>query len=281
MNFMNSKIFFIKIFFYLSLFYSVMVYAYNPERSFSPSQVPEELKGLETKEHAGDKIDLNLEFINSYGKPVKLKQYFKGQPVLLSIVYYDCPNLCGLHLKGLITGLKDLSPQFKKTFNIVLVSMDSSETTTLAFAKKKNYVKEYSLLKNKIHFLTGSKKNILSLSNQLGFKFKWDNNQKIFAHLPVAYTITPQGNISRYLYGVTFKAQTLRFSLVEASLGKIGSIMDKIFLFCFQFDPKRGRYSWYSYNIMRAGAAVTFILLLFFLIPIWIKESKKSQKRIS
>ena len=250
--------------------------AYTPERTFTTGQVPEELKGLEIEEKMGASLDLQLEFVNDQGKKVKLAEYFNNnQPVLFSIIYYSCPNLCGLHLNGLSKALKDLSEDFRKRFNFILLSMDATEKPSLALEKKKHYMKKYSLPEERTHFLTGSKENILALSNQFGFRFRWDDDQKIFAHLPVGYILTPEGKISRYLYGVTFQAQTLRLSLVEASKGKIGSIVDRVLLFCFQFDPKRGRYSWYAYNIMRAGGFFTVFLLLFFLLPVWLKENKK------
>ena len=127
--------------------------------------------------------------------------------------------------------------------------MDSTETPILASEKKQTYMNKYSLLPERWHFLTGEKSDILSLSQQVGFRFRWDDQQKIFAHLPVAYVLTPKGQISRYLYGVEYSPQTLKLALVEASQNQIGTIMDKILLFCFQFDPHRGRYSWYAYNI--------------------------------
>ncbi len=261
------------------MFFSVFsAVAYNPEREFSPSRTPEELKGLEIQEKAGTVLDLSLDFTDEQGKKVKFGKYFE-KPVLFSIVYYQCPNLCGLHLNGLSRELKDMPRDFKKKFNFVLLSMDETETPALALQKKRNYVEKYDLLPENVHFLTGDKKNILSLSEQVGFRFRWDDSQKIFAHLPVAYVLTPQGQISRYLYGVVFQVQTLRLSLVEASQGKIGSIMDKVLLFCFQFDPKRRRYSWYAYNIMRAGGLITLLLLVCFLLPVWIRENRKSKQK--
>lgn len=258
-------------------------FGYNPQKKFSASQVPEELKGLEIQENMGALLNLDLEFIDDQAKPVKLAKYFKNnqQPVLLSIIYYNCPNLCGLHLNGLFEALKGLPEGFKKNFQLVLLSMDHNETPKLAVEKKRNYIKKYGLPAEKTHFLTGRKENILKLSKQVGFRFRWDESQKIYAHHPVAYVLTPYGKISRYLYGVTFQAQTLRLSLVEASQGKVGSIVDRVLLFCFQFDPQKGRYSWYAYNIMRAGGVVTLLLLLFFLLPIWIKENKKSRRGVS
>ena len=250
--------------------------AYSPDRSFSPSQVPEELKGLETQEKLGAFLDLNLPFRDEKGQDVTLKNYVQGQrPVLFSIIYYNCPNLCGLHLNGLSEGLTKLPKDFKKKFHFVLLSMDDSEGPELANQKKQKYIEKYKLLPENTHFLTGDKKNIQALSKQVGFRFRWDAGQQIFAHLPVAYVLTPEGQISRYLYGVLFKPRTLRLSLVEGSLGKIGSIVDRALLFCFQFDPKRRKYSWYAYNIMRAGGVVSLLLLLCFLLPVWIHESKK------
>ena len=268
------------------LFFSILgafsALAYTPERTLTTGQVPEELKGLEIEEKMGSALDLQLEFVDDQGKKVKLARYFNNnQPVLFSIVYYSCPNLCGLHLNGLSEALKGLSEDFRKRFHFVLLSMDHTEKPKLALEKKKNYIEKYSLPEERTHFLTGSKENILALSNQVGFRFRWDDDQKIFAHLPVGYVLTPAGKISRYLYGVTFQTQTLRLSLVEASKGKIGSIVDRVLLFCFQFDPKRGRYSWYAYNIMRAGGFFTIFLLLFFLLPVWLKENKKLKQEKS
>lgn len=275
-RFLSSSSFFILVFLFFFILGAFPSLAYTPERTFTTGQVPEELKGLEIEEKMGASLDLQLEFMNDQGKKIKLADYFNNnQPVLFSIIYYSCPNLCGLHLNGLSEALKELPEDFKRKFNFVLLSMDHTEKPPLALEKKKNYVERYSLPEERTYFLTGKEENILDISRQVGFRFRWDDNQKIFAHLPVAYILTPEGKISRYLYGVTFQAQTLRLSLVEASKGKIGSIVDRVLLFCFQFDPKRGRYSWYAYNIMRAGGFFTIFLLLFFLLPVWLKENKK------
>ena len=257
-------------------FVSMGALAYNPERTFSPSQTPEELQGLKIEEKPGAFIDLNLSFTNEEGEKVTLKNYVQNQkPVLLSIIYYNCPNLCGLHLNGLSQALKDLPKNLKQKFHFVLVSMDDSEGPQLAHQKKQSYIEQYQLLPKNTHFLTGDKKNIQALSEQVGFRFRWDESQQMFAHLPVAYALTPEGKLSRYLYGVVFTDRTLRLSMVEASRGKIGSIVDRALLFCFQFDPTKRRYSWYAYNIMRAGGFLSLVFLLCFLVPVWIKESKK------
>ena len=250
--------------------------AYEGNPSYLAGQTPEELKGLEVIEKTGQFVDLKTSFVNEEGEVIALKRYFKeNKPVLLSIVYYRCPSLCGLHLNGVFQGLQFLPQNFKQQFNFVVVSMDETEDSKLAKNKKDSYIKKYSLPKNKVHFLTGSKENIHRLSREVGFRFRWDDQQKIFAHIPVAYVLSPKGQISRYLYGVQFDRQTLKLSLVEAGQGRIGSVIDRALLFCFQFDPKKGRYSWYAYNIMRAGGLLTVLLLFGFLIPVWIAENKK------
>ena len=263
-----------KIIFILSFSLVFVAEGYDPKRQLSPSQKPEELKGLEIQENLGGLVDLKTEFMDEAGNTVQLKKYF-DIPVLLSIVYYGCPNLCTFHLNGLFEGLEPLPKKFKQKFNVVIVSLDDTETFKLAKEKKANYVKKYNLLADKVHFLTGKKENILALSKQTGFRFRWDDNQKMYAHLPVAYTLTTEGKISRYLYGVLFEPRTLRLSLVEAGRKKIASVVDRILLFCFQFDPKSRRYAWYAYNIMRAGGIVTLLLLFGFLLPVWVRENKK------
>ena len=271
------KVFVLSAFLQLSCLIPVFARAYTSQK-FTGSAVPEELKGLKVQEKTGRRVNLDIPFTDDGGNSVFLKQYFKsGGPVLMSIVYYGCPNLCTLHLNGLGQGLKVLSDSFKQEFEWVVLSMDNRENFKLAAEKKQAYAGEYSFPVGRMHFLTGTKKNILQLSRELGFRFRWDENQKIYAHIPVAYVLSPEGVISRYLYGVEFPAKVLKLSLVEAGEGKTGSLIDRVLLFCFQFDPRRGRYTWYAYNIMRAGGLLTIFLLLGFLIPVWIKENHKKR----
>ncbi len=252
--------------------------AYDTTRVLKASQVPQELKGISITEKMGEFIDLDLEFSNEKGKKVKLGSYFnKNKPVLFTIIYYKCPNLCQLHLNGLMQGMKGLD--ITDNFEFVALSMDHSERPNLAKAKKVNYVKQYKLpTPENLHFLTGQEKAIKKISQQVGFKFRWNEEQKQFAHLPVAYVLTPAGQISRYLYGVEMETKTLKLSLVEASQGRIGGLIERILLFCFQFDPRKNRYTIYAYNIMRAGGVLTIILILCLLIPTWIRTKRQGQK---
>ena len=231
--------------------------------------MPEELKGIQIDEKLGNSINLDLQFYNENNKLISLGSYFNQEkPVLLTIVYYKCPNLCQLHLNGLVKAIDQL--KMDSDFEFVSVSLDPTEKPLLARTKKRNYIQQtVSSTGKNWHFLTGAENNILELSQQVGFKFKWNEQQKQYAHLPVAYILTPAGKISRYLYGVEMDPKTLKLSLVEASQGRIGGLINRILLFCFQFDPRKNKYTLYAYNIMKVGGLVMILLLLALLWPAW------------
>ena len=260
----------IKKFFYLLLCYwTFNAYTYDTNRTFQAGTVPKELKGIQIDEKLGDSINLDLQFYNEKNKVISLGSYFNQEkPVLLTIVYYKCPNLCQLHLNGLVTAIDQLN--MDSNFEFVAVSLDPTEKPLLARTKKRNYIQQAASSTGKNwHFLTGIEKNILKLSQQVGFKFKWNEQQKQYAHLPVAYILTPTGQISRYLYGVEMDPKTLKLSLVEASQGRIGGLINRILLFCFQFDPRKNKYTLYAYNIMKVGGLIMILLLLALLWPAW------------
>ncbi len=258
-------------------FFACYSTSYDTSRSLKASQPPQELKGINITEKLGEFIDLQLEFLNEQGKKVKIGSYFnKNKPILFTIIYYKCPNLCQLHLNGLMEGMKGLD--IPDDFEFIALSMDPAETPHLAQSKKANYIKQYKLPSpDRLHFLTGQEKPISKISQQVGFKFRWNEKQKQFAHLPVAYVLTPTGQISRYLYGVEMKTKTLKLSLVEASQGRIGGLIERILLFCFQFDPRKNRYTLYAYNIMRAGGVLTIVLILGLLTPAWIRAKRQGR----
>lgn len=260
----------------ISLFFlSPLLWA--EEKAYRADETPHPLKNIGVTEHLGSFIDLNLFFKNENNQRVTLKKYFNSEPVLMTIIYYNCPSLCNFHLNGLFEGLEKLSSSWKNSYQFVVVSMDSTEKPPLAKEKKSNYLKEFQGLRGeKIHFLTGSSENIKKLSNRMGFSFRWDEETEQFAHSPVAYTLSPKGMISRYLYGVEFQAQTLKLSFLEAGSGKIGNVIDRILLFCYRFNPKDNKYTLYAVNIMKAGGVLIVLILMFLLIPFWIKERKKS-----
>jgi protein SCO1/2 len=129
------------------------------------------------------------------------------------------------------------------------------------------------------HFLVGNEANVQKLAHELGFKFKWNEEAKQFVHVSVAYVLTPEGKISRYLHGITVEPQTMRLSLIEASNGKIGSVIEQAIMFCFHFDPHKNKYTIYAFNVMRLGGILMVLLMAVILIPVWWRGQKHTHPR--
>ncbi len=240
------------------------------------SKIPPELQGVGITEHLGDKVSIqDLSFRDEAGKTVALSQYFGGgKPILLSLVYYECPNLCNLLLNGLVAGLRSLPWNPGEQFELISVSIDPKEGPDLAAKKKAAYLNSYGRPQGAMgwHFLTGEEKQIQKLASQVGFGYRYDEQEKQFAHSAALYVLTPEGKISRYLYGIQFFEKDLRLALLEASNGKIGSIVDRFLLFCYRYDPHTRKYSVYLSNIMRAGAAGTVLVFGSYLLLFWRRQ---------
>ena len=255
---------------------STPLWAYSPDEVvITGHELPKELQDVGVDEHLGAKLDLDLPFTDDKGETGPLKRFFNGtRPVLLAMVYYNCPSLCNYHLNGLTDAMKTLSWRAGQEFEVVAVSMDSSEKADLAKAKKASYLKLYGHPEADAgwHFLVGSKENVAQLSHQLGFKFKWMEDKQQFAHASVTYVITPDGQISRYLHGIQPDPTTLKLSLLEAANGKIGNVIEQVLMFCFQYNPSKGKFVLYSWNLMRIGAILMVLLLAILLIPLWRRD---------
>lgn len=266
----------------LSLFFLLwsleQSWAYDPnDVSDQLNKTPEKIEGVGIDEKLGSYIDLDITFQNDTGEPVQLNKFFTGKkPVILSMVYFSCPSLCNYHLNGLTDSLKQLELTVGKDFEIVAVSMDHRENAEVAGPKKSNYLKEYGRPESESgwHFLTGDKTSIDKLADQIGFKFKWLEVEKEFAHASAATIMTPNGQISRYLHGIQFLPETIKFALLEASDGKIGNVVDKVLMYCFQFDPKKNKYTIYAWRFMQIGGLIMIIILAIFLAPIWLRERR-------
>ncbi|MCB0407518.1 MAG: SCO family protein [Bdellovibrionales bacterium] len=254
------------------------LWAYDPnEAGVLADKTPVELEGVGVTEHLGSKLDLDIDFVDQNGVPVKLAQYFGSKPVIFSIVYYDCPSLCNLHLNGLTDALKQLKWTAGNQFDVVALSMNPRETPELAAAKMQSYIDSYGRPESAKgwHFLTGSEENIKKIADQVGFSFKWIEGSQEYSHASAAQVITASGTVSRYLHGIQFDPQTVRLALLEASEGKIGNIVDQFVLYCFQFDPTKKKYTLYAYRIMQAGGVLIVLVLAILLIPYWIRERKQ------
>ncbi|MDB5290193.1 MAG: hypothetical protein JWL69_1434 [Phycisphaerales bacterium] len=225
--------------------------------------VPDSLKSVKVIEHAGAALPLDATFADETGKQVELRQYFAGsrKPVLLQIGYIGCPMLCGLVSHGLVDSLKDVKLNAGPDYDVLFISIDPKEKPPLAAQKKESFLKEYGRdgTVDGWHFLTGSKDQIDRLTQSVGFEYKWVEVAQQYSHPAVVVLCTPDGRVSRYLYGVKFDPSTVRLSLVEASGGKIGSTADQFILTCFQYDGQQGRYAWRAIYLMKVGGLLTIL----------------------
>ena len=235
----------------------------------------DQLEGVGVEEKLENSLPLDLEFTNSDGKNIRLRELFEsGKPVLLSLNYSDCPMLCRLQLNGLVDGLRDMKLEPGEDFHIVSVSIDPSETPIRARQTKQNYLRSYGRAgtADGWHFLCGKKSAIDALSDAVGFQFKYVPERKEYAHAAVTIAVTPEGIVSRYLYGVMYPPQTLRLALVEAGEGKIGTTLDRVMLFCFHYDAATGRYAPVARRLMSLGAAATVAAMAIGLVPVWLRR---------
>ena len=225
----------------------------------------DELDGVGITEHLDAKLPLELSFEDEFGHDVLLSKYINGdKPVIVTLNYYKCPMLCSLTLNGLVSGMKELEWTAGDEFEIVTVSINPDEGPELAMTNKTGYINHYGRERGKDgwHFLTGSQENIVELADALGFGYTFDAQTGEYLHTASIMFITPDGRISKYMNDVKFAGQDLRFALVEASEGKIGSTLDKLLLFnCFQYDPERNSYTPSAWKLMRTGAVLMLVVL--------------------
>lgn len=243
----------------------VMLTAADPLR-------PAELEGVGIDEKLNQQVDLDLTFTAESGYPVKLGDYFrKGRPVILNLVYYTCPMLCNLVLNGQTTTLKAIPWTPGNEFEVVTVSIDPTEHFGMAREKKAVYLSNYDRPAPGWHFLTDKDGNVKKLADQVGFRYKFDPRQNQYAHAAAIMILTPDGKISRYLYGIKFSARDLRLALTEAAEGKFG-ITDRLLLLCFHYDAHARSYVLFATNVMRGGGALVVLIFGFVLWRLWRRE---------
>ncbi len=235
--------------------------------------LPPELRGVGVDEHLGQGVDLNLTFTAEDGYPVPLRSFFhQNRPVLLNLVYYSCPMLCTLVLNGQTAALKNVPWTPGNEFEVVTISIDPTDTFDLAQRKRASYLESYGRPAAGWHFLTDDHGNAKKLADQLGFRYRYDESQKQYAHPAVVMILTPEGKVSRYLYGINFSPRDLRLALTEASESKFSLSTDRILLYCFHYDPQTHGYVLFATNLMRAGGLLTVLILGFVLLRLWRRE---------
>lgn len=239
-----------------------------------------ELQDIDVDEHLGEYIPLDLEFTDENGETKQIGEYFNGEvPVVLVLAYYNCPMLCTLVLNGLSKAIQSLSLEPGADYRILTVSIDPSETPQLAKTKKKAQIGEIDRLglDASWHFFVGRDSMIRALADAVGFKYYYVEEREEYAHPAVLVVLTPDGKVSRYLYGIEFPEIDLRLGLLEASEGKIGSTIDKLILYCYHFDPNANGYTLFAANVMKLGGVATLVILGFFLGGFWLRELQKKR----
>ncbi len=241
---------------------------------------PVELQGVGIEEHLGAQLPLDLTFVDQNGATVKLGDYFRdGKPVILNMVYYSCPMLCNLVLNGVTASVKEMDWIPGKEFRMLAVSINPRETFDLAGAKRASYLKDLGKVdaESGWSFTVGEESQSKQLAEVLGYHYYWDEKQKEYAHTAATFVITPDGKISRYLYGIEYNPKDLRFALLEASEGKLGSTLDRLILYCYHYDPLARGYVLFAGNVMKLGGAATVLLLGAFLGTMWRREQKQKK----
>jgi protein SCO1/2 len=243
-------------------------------------QVPEALEEVGVTEHLDAKLPLDVEFRDENGDWVELGSFFDGErPVILTLNYYRCPMLCGLMLNGLAEGVKAMAWTPGDDFEIVTISINPLETPELATAKKQNYLKllDRPEAAQGWHFMTGRELEINRVAEAVGFSYTYDPASQEYAHPAVMFVCTPDGRVARYLYGIEYPAKRLKFALLEAAEGKVGSTLDQLILYCYHYDPTNRRYTPVAMNIMRLGGGATALILGVALGIFWIREWRRKK----
>jgi protein SCO1/2 len=240
-------------------------------------QRPPILETVGVDEHLGRNIDLNLTFIAENGYPVALKDFFhKGRPVILDLVYYQCPQLCNLILNGQTAAMREIPWTPGDQYEVVTISIDPQENFEMARKKKAVQLGSYDKPAPGWHFLVDNDGNAKRLAEEIGFHYRYDPRQEQFAHAAAIFILTPEGRIARYLYGVRFRPMDMRFALAEASENRTTMTVEKILLFCYQYDPGKHAYVLFASNFMRFGGALTVFLVGWFLYRMIRMEKRRT-----
>jgi len=245
---------------------------------------PQSLNNVGVTEHLGERIPLDLTFANAEGDSVRLGDFFNdAKPVLLNPVYYECPQLCSMVKEGIFKGIKGLQWSPGKDYTIITFSIDPTEKSDLAKKDKERFLSKLNRtgLNQGWHFLSGSEQNIRQLATAIGYEYnKLSNGQ--FAHGTAVMFLSPNGTITRYLYGIDFKSFNLKNALNEAADGKIGSTTDQILLYCYAYDADANSYVAVGWRVMQLGGIATMIVLGVFLGFMWMRNRHtKNGKQIN
>ena len=247
------------------------------QTSIAASVLPPGLRNVGLEQKLNQQAPLHLNFRDENGRELPLSAYFGQKPVILALVYYQCPMLCTQILNGLVISLRGMSLESGRDFEVVSVSIDPTETPALAARKKAEYLRRYAKSPAGWHFLTGAEPQIRQLADAVGFRYAYDPASKQYAHASAIMVLTPGGRLSKYFYGIEYAPRDLRLGLVEASEEKIGTPVDQLLLYCYHYDPHTGKYSAIVMNIVRLAGVLTLLIFLPALVWLWRWDLKRDR----
>jgi len=230
-------------------------------------------------EHLGSKIELSSKVQNHFGDRISFGKYFTdNKPAVFTLNYYSCASLCSVQLNAVLNGLKDMDWVPGDQFNMLTLSIDPEETSSLAAQKRGTYLEELEKEGASWEFMVAEQQVITDIADQVGYRYTYDEQSKQFAHPAVIMILSPDGTISRYLYGVSYSARDLKFALIEASEGKVGTTVDKVILSCFAYDNSTGRYTASAFGLMRLAGVITMFFLGAMITALWRRDRRLSQQ---
>lgn len=238
------------------------------------TEVPEQLREVTFKQRLNEQLPLDAVFRDERGRPVALREFFGSRPVVLAFVYYQCPMLCSQVMNGISSAAKAVPFLVGRDYDVVLISFDPRDTPETAATKRQEHLAKWPEGDARAwHLLTGDEATIRRVTSAAGFTYRWDERSGQFAHVSGILVATPDGRLSRYFYGVEFSPKELRMALVESGEGKVGSVIDELFLYCFHYDPESGRYGLLVMNLVRLGGLMTVLLVGAYIVVMRFRES--------
>jgi len=228
-----------------------------------PNVRPPGLKNVGIQQNLNQQIPPDLVFTDDLGRNVRLGDYFGKKPLILNFVYYGCPMLCGEALSGLESTLRVLKFDLGKEFEVITISFDPKDTPEMAAKKKDQFLRRYNRpgAERGWHFLVGQPAAIDAVTKAAGFQYQYDEKTGQFAHSTAILVLTPKGKIAQYYYGIEYPPKDLRLALVEASENRIGNVMDELLLYCYHYDPEKGKYSATVMRVLRLMGVATMLCL--------------------
>jgi len=249
---------------------------YKREAGVSASTMPAPLREIGFDQNIGDRLPLDTTVVDEDGRSTPIGRYFGSRPVVLVFAYYSCPMLCTQVVNGLASAVDVLSLQPGRDFDVIVVSFDPRDTPATAAAKKALYLERYTSAGAAAasHFVTAPQPSIDALTKAAGFRYAWDKETQQFAHPTGVIVLTPDGRMARYMFGIEYGPRDLRLALVEASGGKVGSVVDALLLYCYHYDPMRGRYGLAIMRTLRIAGASSAIGLAAFVVVMLRREKR-------